>query len=280
MKVALLQDFFENEIVGGAEKNDSVLLNYLSLQKKIKIDGVHTYKIEDVVDEYDFFVISNFIRLPETTKRYLMQKKNYIIYEHDHKYVANRNPGAFARFKAPPPMIINRDFYNSAKKVFVLSKICKEVIETNLEINNVHSIGCSLWSEEQLDMIRQINHTSGKTSEYGILDSTNQIKGTSQAMEYCVKTGINPSMISSPDYVEFLTRLSLCEKFIFFPQVLETFSRVCAEAKMLDCKVVTTPKLVGFFSEEYSSMSGDALNDKISEKIDAALLKFKEVIFE
>ena len=37
MKVALLQDFFENEIVGGAEKNDSVLLNYLSLQKKIKI---------------------------------------------------------------------------------------------------------------------------------------------------------------------------------------------------------------------------------------------------
>ena len=49
---------------------------------------------------------------------------------------------------------------------------------------------------------------------------------------------------------------------------------------MLDCKVLTTPKLVGFFSEEYSSMSGDALNDKISEKIDAALLKFKEVIFE
>ena len=280
MKVALLQDFFENEIVGGAEKNDSVLLNYLSSQKKIKIDGVHTYKVEDVIDEYDFFVISNFVRLPEITKRYLMQKKNYIIYEHDHKYVANRNPGAFARFKAPAPMIINRDFYNSAKKVFVLSKVCKEVIEDNLEIDNVHSIGCSLWSEEQLDMIRQINHTSGKTSEYGILDSTNQIKGTSQALEYCVKAGINPLMISSPDYVEFLTRLSLCEKFIFFPQVLETFSRVCAEAKMLDCKVVTTPKLVGFFSEEYSSMSGDALNDKISEKIDAALLKFKEVIFE
>ncbi len=280
MKVALLQDFFENEIVGGAEKNDSVLLNYLSSQKKIKIDGVHTYKVEDVIDEYDFFVISNFIRLPEITKRYLMQKKNYIIYEHDHKYVANRNPGAFARFKAPASMIINRDFYNSAKKVFVLSKVCKEVIEDNLEIDNVHSIGCSLWSEEQLDMIRQINHTSGKTNKYGILDSTNQIKGTSQALEYCMKAGINPSMISSPDYVEFLTRLSLCEKFIFFPQVLETFSRVCAEAKMLDCKVVTTPKLVGFFSEEYSSMSGDALNDKISEKIDAALLKFKEVIFE
>ena len=32
MKVALLQDFFEHEIIGGAEKNDSVLLDYLSSQ--------------------------------------------------------------------------------------------------------------------------------------------------------------------------------------------------------------------------------------------------------
>jgi len=30
MKVALLQDLFDYEIVGGAEKNDSVLLSYLS----------------------------------------------------------------------------------------------------------------------------------------------------------------------------------------------------------------------------------------------------------
>jgi hypothetical protein len=87
-------------------------------------------------------------------------------------------------------------------------------------------------------------------------------------------------MVSSPDYVEFITRLSLCEKFIFFPQVLETFSRVCAEAKMLNCKVLTTPKLVGFFSEDYSHLAGDELNDKISENIDAALLRFKEVMFE
>ena len=74
--------------------------------------------------------------------------------------------------------------------------------------------------------------------------------------------------------------MSLCEKFIFFPQVLETFSRVCAEAKMLNCKVLTTPKLVGFFSEDYCTLSGDDLNDKITENINKALLKFKEVIVE
>ena len=280
MKVALLQDFFENEIVGGAEKNDSVLLNYLSSQKKMKVEGIHTYKVESLVDNYDFFVISNFIRLPDTVKSYLMDKKNYIIYEHDHKYVANRNPGAFKNFIAPESMIINRDFYHSAKKVFVLSKVCKDVIENNLQIDNVHSIGCSLWSKEHLELIKHINHTSGKSSEYGVLDSTNQIKGTAQALDFCKNNNIVPALISSPDYVEFITKLSLCEKFIFFPQVLETFSRVCAEAKMLNCKVITTPKLVGFFSEDYSQLSGNDLNNKISENIDSALLKFKEAIFE
>ena len=144
MRVALLQDFFENEIIGGAEKNDSVLLNYLS-NSDIKIEGIHTYKIHNTFEEYDFFIVSNFIRLPAEIKNRLISKGNYIIYEHDHKYVSNRNPGAFKDFIAPKKMVINRDFYNSAKKVFVLSNVCKKVIENNLQINNVHSIACSLW---------------------------------------------------------------------------------------------------------------------------------------
>tara|TARA_R110000772_G_scaffold169139_1_gene280935 strand:- start:948 stop:1787 length:840 start_codon:yes stop_codon:yes gene_type:complete len=279
MKVALLQDFFEHELIGGAEKNDSVLLNYLQ-QNKINAEGVHTYNIEKVIDKYDFFIVSNFIRLPTTMLQYLIQKRNYIIYEHDHKYISNRNPGAFKDFKAPQNMIINREFYNSAKKVFVLSKVCKEVIESNLQINNVHNIACSLWSKADLDLMKEINQTTGKSYEYGILQSNNLIKGTRQAQDFCVSNNISPTLISSPDYTEFLMKLSLCEKFIFFPQVLETFSRICAEAKMLDCKIVTTPKLIGFFSEDYSALSGTDLNDKISNNIDTALLKFKEVIFE
>tara|TARA_R110000787_G_scaffold268258_2_gene374715 strand:- start:825 stop:1670 length:846 start_codon:yes stop_codon:yes gene_type:complete len=279
LKVALLQDFFEYEIIGGAEKNDSVLLNYL-LSKNRSVDCIHTYKVKEVIDEYDFFVISNFVRLPEEVKQRLVEKGNYIIYEHDHKYVANRNPGAFKDFTAPQNMIINREFYNSAKKVFVLSKICKEVIENNLQINNVHNISCSLWSEEDLGIIKEINKTTGKSTEYAVLQSGNIIKGTKQAMDYCTANNIVPSLIHSTDYVEFLTKLSLSEKFIFFPQVLETFSRVCVEAKMLNCKVITTPKLIGFFSEDFSSLYGDELNDKILNNIDTALQKFEEVIFE
>ena len=279
MKIAFVQDFFENEIIGGAEKNDSVLLNYLINQKR-KIEPVHSYKVEGVFDKYDFFIISNFVRMPYNVMHRLMDKKNYIIYEHDHKYVSNRNPGAFKDFMAPANMIINREFYSSAKKVFVLSRLCKKVIESNLQINNVHNIACSLWSKENLQLIKDISQTTGKIKQYGILQSNNMIKGTLQAKEYCQKNNIQPELISSPDYAEFITNLSICENFIFFPQVLETYSRVCAEAKMLNCKVLTTPKLIGLFSEDYSRMTGVDLNDKISNNIQLALKKFEEVIYD
>ena len=49
---------------------------------------------------------------------------------------------------------------------------------------------------------------------------------------------------------------------------------------MLNCKVLTTPKLIGFFSEDYSKLSGAELNYKIRNNIKQALQKFEQVIFE
>jgi hypothetical protein len=129
MKIAFLQDFFHTEIIGGAEQNDSVLLDYFEKQDNLTIVPVHTYHFESVADCYDFFIVSNFTRLSEEAKRYLINKKNYIIYEHDHKYVSNRNPAAFNNFKIPRSNIINYEFYKNAKKIFVLSNVCKSIME-------------------------------------------------------------------------------------------------------------------------------------------------------
>jgi hypothetical protein len=279
MKIAFLQDFFDNELIGGAEQNDAVLLEHMSVLGH-HVVPVHTYMIAPVIECYDFFIVSNFTRLPQDVKQYLIQKKNYIIYEHDHKYVKTRNPAAYEDFKAPPSHIINRDFYANAKKVFVLSKICKEVIEKNLNIDNVVNIGCSLWSKKKLDILRRTNSVE-KTHEYGILKSNNEIKGTKEALNYCknLKLDLNDVLaIASTDYEVFIKTLASCEKFIFLPQVLETYSRVCAEAKMVNCKIITTPKMLGFFSEDYSELSGIPLVDKIECQITSALGMFEKVI--
>ena len=279
MRACFVSDLFEIQIIGGAEKNDAVLINYLQKQ------GVDlTIKKSDLIDpatvnNYDFFIISNFILLSEDVKQFLIKNKKYIIYEHDHKYVVNRNPATFVNYEIPKDKLVNIDFYKNAQNVIVLSKICKEIIEKNLELKKAHSIGCSLWSDEQFDLIKTHN-TTEKENEYGILDSANPIKGTREALAYCQSKNIKPVMINSPDYNEFLQKLSTCKNFIFCPQVIETYSRVCAEAKMLGCNVLTMPKMCGFFSEEYSKLSGDELIEEMRERKNKALDYFMQLVKE
>ena len=278
MKVAFLQDFFHTEIIGGAEQNDCVLLDYLQQQDGLTVVPIHTYHFEAIADCYDFFVVSNFVKLSEVSKNYLIQKKNYIIYEHDHKYVNTRNPANFNKFVIPKQNIINYEFYKNAKKVFVLSKICKSVIEDTLNINNVCNIGCSLWSEEKLNLIRKLEKDSSNDFKFSVMNSKNPVKGLKQAMAFCKKKGIEPQLIGNKDYNFFMSQMAKTEHFIFLPQVLETFSRIIAEAKMLNCKIVTTPIMIGFFSEDYSNLSGNKLIDKIEEQISLALPQFKDSI--
>jgi hypothetical protein len=278
MKIAFLQDFFHTEIIGGAEQNDSVLLHYFEKQDNLTIVPVHTYHFESVADCYDFFIVSNFTRLSEEAKRYLINKKNYIIYEHDHKYVSNRNPAAFNNFKIPRSNIINYEFYKNAKKIFVLSKVCKTIMENTLNLENIINIGCSLWSAEKLNLLRKIEKNTSNQINFSIMDSSNPIKGTKQAQQFCNKRNIQPHAIGNKDYKIFMNQLSETEHFIFFPQVLETFSRVTAEAKMLNCKIITTPAMIGFFSEDYSNLSGANLIDKVEKQIELALPKFKDSV--
>tara|TARA_R110002020_G_scaffold130148_1_gene291290 strand:- start:35744 stop:36586 length:843 start_codon:yes stop_codon:yes gene_type:complete len=278
MKVCFVSDLFEHQIVGGAEKNDAILIQYLknAFPQGLKIHDSRSVTL-DHIQEYDFFIISNFIMLPEEIKQALTHTQKYIIYEHDHKYVSNRNPATFIDYKVPPEHLVNVDFYRNAKEIIVLSKICKDVLQQNLQIENVHSIGCSLWSDSQLDLIKNYA-TTLKEHEYGVLNSTNPVKGTRQALEYCKSKSIEPELINSPEYEEFLQKLAQCTNFIFFPQVLETYSRVCVEAKMLECNVLTMPKLCGFFSEECSKMRGVELIEEMRSRKNKALEHFKEVV--
>ena len=73
---------------------------------------------------------------------------------------------------------------------------------------------------------------------------------------------------------DLLKTLATYEVLVFFPQVLETFCRLAAEAKMLECKLLTTPKMLGFASETCYNLSGEALLNELKERRDKALALF------
>ena len=275
-KIIFVADLFRQDLIGGGECNDHILINhFISRKYNVVLKKCPEINLSDM-NKKNFFIIGNFISLSEQNKR-LLKNEEYLIYEHDHKYLTSRDPSVFKDFIAPPENIINKEFYENAKAVVVLSKICKEIIEKSLHISNVHNIGCSLWSDEKLDLIESLSEKP-KNDTLAIINSSNPIKSTHESIEYCAKNNIQYEVLPPSQEKELLEKLADYKGLVFFPKVLETFSRISAETKMLNCKLLTTPKMLGFASEEIYKLSGRELIQKIRERKNKALELFVSLV--
>ena len=146
-----------------------------------------------------------------------MNNKKYIIYEHDHKYVKTRDPSKYVNFNIPESDIINRDFYVNADVVVVLSQVCKEVLTKNIPECKVHSIGCSLWSDEKLDLIEKLS--SNRKHGFCIMKSNNPTKNYYNTIKFCKERDLEPTHIQSSSHDKFLEMLSK-HKTLLFPTTL------------------------------------------------------------
>ena len=274
--IVFIADFFKKDLLGGGETNDDVLIKHL-ISSGYKVKLKKCLEIGDnEFNKNNFFIVGNFVSLSEQNKIKL-QKENYIIYEHDHKYIKSRDPSKYKYFIAPEKDITNKDFYKSAVAVVVLSKICKEVIIKNLNIDNVYNIGCSLWSDSSLSYMEELCENK-KNQKFAILNSSNPVKNTLPTVEFSKRNNIKYDLINKCPEKELLNKLSTYSGLIFFPTVLETFSRVSAEAKMLNCKLMTKPNMLGFASEEIYKLSGRDLIKQFKIRKEKALNLFVDLI--
>jgi hypothetical protein len=264
-RITIVSDFFANEINGGAELVDAEVVSLL-IQ-----DGKEVYKIksssltENFIKEHlnDFYIVSNFVAMSERAKKFLKQT-DYVIYEHDHKYLRIRDPSSFENFKAPESQIINKDFYSNAVAVLCQSKKHAEVVESNLKTGNIVNLGCSLWSSTEMSLLEKHIDTP-KNDRYAIMDSGNHVKGRFEAIKYCEKNGLQYDLIATGTYEYFISTLSQYRGIVFLPQVLETFSRLAVEARILNCQLLTN-KNIGASYENWFKLKGRDLFDMVKEK--------------
>ena len=275
MKIAFISDLFLSDgIIGGAELVNDCLITRLRA-RGYQVAPKHSHSPINL-NEYDFFIVSNFINMPEEVKESLYDK-DYIIYEHDHKYLKNRNPSVFPDFKAPPHMIINEKFYRSARAVFCQSNIHAEVVRKNLSIRNVVNTGCSLWHNSQIATLRK--HAGNKKKPvYAIMDSPNSIKGTSEAENYCLQNNMPYEKIPFSGFDEFIEKLSSYAGLVFFPKTLETFCRAVMEARMVGCKLVTNDWNGCTHEEWFPKYKGVELIDFVESKQEEVVDKVCQVL--
>ena len=141
-KIVFISDFFVDQIAGGGEICDNVLMSLFS-DDGYRITKFNSHLTSDNhIKLYRkcgyMFIVSNFCNLHEQTKQELVKHPgSYCIMEHDHKYLRSRDPSIFTDFKAPSSQIINRIFYANAKAIFAQSKLHKEVIEKKNPNTNI-----------------------------------------------------------------------------------------------------------------------------------------------
>jgi hypothetical protein len=271
--IVYIADYMTEQILGGGELNDSELCKMIPGIEKKRCINVEE---KDLINKK--IIVSNFVQLTKKNKDYIMKNCQYVIYEHDHKYLKNRNPGIYKNFIAPKEEVINKEFYENAKKVFCQSSFHESVVKKNLDINNIVNLSGNLWSEEILEYIKSLSDNI-KEDRYSILDSLEWHKNTTNTKFYCDKKKFKYELIKSNDYKNFLFKLSKNKHFIFIPQTPETLSRVIVEAKMMNVKVVTNKK-VGASYEEWYNLKGEKLINKMLEKRKEILKKVMEVFGE
>lgn len=272
MNIGFIADFFSNEVGGGGELNNEELIQILSGEHNIlKIKSVDCD--DEAFDHFDkvgykHFIIGNYINLSESSKQRIQENYKYIVYEHDHKYLLNRNPGEYGDYMAPKDQIVNFDFYKNAVAVICQSTFHKEIVEKNLNLDNIVSVGGNLWSEEVLQFLKEMS-TKEKLLKFSIMHSHIYHKNTTDAIRFCEVKKLDYELIPTLPYLDFLRRLGTNYGLIFFPKTPETLSRIVCEARMMGMKTITNKRL-GASQEDWFKFKGSAL-------IDIMRMKRKEI---
>ena len=211
-------------------------------------------------------IVSNFANLSEENKKDL-QSRNYIIYEHDHKYLPGRNPGIYPEYHAPKEHIINRQFYANAKAILCQSQFHANIARKNLELDNIISLGGNLWSDEHLGFLEEICKEPQRQDRHAIIMSNTKHKNTLGAIKYCKALGLKYDVIPPLEPTTFLRELGSRSTLVFFPETPETLSRVVVEARMMGMATKTTNN-IGAIHEDWFSKKGLDLIEYMRTKQD------------
>lgn len=279
LTIAFVADYFADEIPGGGEVNNDELINLLAGEHNFTLLKVKSRNLDPAAIEnglIDFYIISNFLELSYQSYTYLLERANYIIYEHDHKYVRSRNPAAYENYQVPESEIVNRKFYENAKAILCQSTFHADIVRKNLGLDTIKSLGGNLWSDESLQLMSQMA-SQDKIDSCAVMQTDNWHKNTIGAVRYCKAKGLTHTLIPPCGYHDFLSRLATYKRLVFFPQTPETLSRIVVEARMMDMSVITNQN-VGASKESWFSLKGEELIELMRKKREDIPALVKEII--
>jgi len=267
--IIFVADFFSNEVNGGGELNNDEFISLVK-EKGYDINPIKSSLLtSDIIKNSSdcHYIFGNFLMLAPSVYQYILDSDlEYSIYEHDHKYLVTRDPSKYENHIAPKDHLTNELFYQKAVAIFCQSKLHKETVQNNLKLDTIHNLSGNLWSLDSLSLLQE-NSVKKKKEAISVWNSTNPIKNTSKAIAYCKIKKLPYELIGPLPYRDFLEALGRNDRFLFFPETMETLCRVAVEARMMNMKTITSGHL-GATSEDWFSLKGKELVSLMKSKRD------------
>lgn len=278
-QVVFVSDFFKEDILGGAEINDDAVVQFFA-KSDLLSTRKHSHEVtpQFISENADkLFFISNFVNLSTPAKACLYNLGNYVLYEHDYKFLKSRNPIHFPGFIAPAHEFTNVNFYKGAKKVICLSKMHMDIFDSNLKLKNLTNVHCSMFTDELLEYLVSLSDTK-KNNKYAVINSNNPTKRMDLALSFCKQQNLPFEVIGSKDNKEFLKQMSQFEKLVVTSGHPEPTPRTVVEAKVMNCKIVGQKHLIGVASEYWFHLNGKELAEELKKIREKAFSSFLEYL--
>lgn len=254
--IIFLSDFFIDDFIGGAEASDEALIESLH-DASVVVKKVHCRNFENLHPKEDnFYIVSNFATLDQKWIDFLTKKCSYVIYEHDYKFLSQRDPAKYENNTPRDCDVVNLDFYMSAMCVFLQTMKHAEIYLSTTKLKNYEIIGGSLWTKSNLEILQKYANKE-KIDKYAIVGYVAYNKGRQQAVEYCIDKKLDYEIVqSNRSFESFIEDLSKYKKLVFMPKCYESCSRITLEARMLNMGVVLNNNVPVKYEEYFNKTKG------------------------
>jgi len=250
-KVVFVNDFYTNEVQGGAELTTDVIMN-ASPHKIFKIHSLSlTHDFVEKNKDY-YYVFGNFTMCPvDGIGAIVRNNVKYSVIEYDYKYCGFRSEVLHKKQTGhecdchlrPSGMLVEK-FYECAQRVFWMSEEQKEHFMTKIPSllfsggPEKHVVLSSCFDEETINYLlelRKERETKPKKpiKIWGIQASNNWIKGTENTIKYANSKKYAVKVLQPMQYKDFLKELAKVDGFIFHPEDKDTCPRIVIESAIL-----------------------------------------------
>lgn len=242
-KIVFIADLFVEDYVGGAELTTEALIEACPFDYvKIRSKDVTIQTLQQYHD--CFWVFGNFAQFNIGLIPSMVGNIRYAILEYDYKFCKYRSPERHKHETGEDcdcqdsklGKMVSAFFYGADQLFWMSSKQEEKYLQYYPFLELHGRVLGSVFSKKDLQQLEFLKE-GPKKGKWLVQQSDSWIKGTTDSIDWCNKSGNPFELFSNLSRTALLNKMHNAKGFCFLPKGGDTCPRVVIEAKILGCEL-------------------------------------------